>query len=62
MICFPEKAEGSTGNIGLAQGAELMAVEHLFSHLVIFHAQAEDGFALRMRDEGIEIVDIQLGL
>ena len=42
---------GSTGDIRLLEHAELVFSEHLLGDLVVFNAQREHGFALRVRDE-----------
>ena len=39
-----------------------MAAQGLLGQVVVFHAQGEDGFAVRVRNEGVEVVDVQLGL
>src|SRR5947207_14339290 len=36
----------SPGNIGLSQYGELMPLEHLLGHVVVFHAQADHGLAV----------------
>ena len=52
----------SARDIHLTEDAELMLLEDLLAHLVIFHAQGQERFALRIRDEGVEVVDVQLRL
>src|SRR5438046_30014 len=42
-----------SGNVPLPEHAKLMTLQDLFGNIVILHAQAKDGFALGMRDEGI---------
>jgi hypothetical protein len=42
---------GSTGDIRLLEHPELMFSEHLLGDLVVFNAQGEHGFALRVRYE-----------
>ena len=49
------------GYIRLPQRSELMPAQGLFGQLVVFDAQADDGFAFRVGDEGIKIIDVQLG-
>src|SRR4051812_39306072 len=39
-----------------------MLLENLLSHFVILHAQANDRFAVQMRNERIEIINIQFRL
>jgi hypothetical protein len=48
--------------ITVFQNPDLMALQHLFGEFVVLHAQTEEGRALRVRYEGIEIVDVELGL
>src|SRR6266496_1414499 len=65
-----EKSEGNTngcptasaGNVRLPEHPKLMALQNFFGDVVVLHAQAEDGFALGMRDEGIKVIDVELGL
>ena len=40
---------------------ELVTLEGLLGDFVVFDAQPENGFAVRVRDEGVEIIDIQFG-
>src|SRR5437762_1083734 len=52
----------SAGNVRLPEHSKLMALQNLFGDVVVLHAQAEDGFALGMRDEGIKVIDVKLSL
>ena len=38
-----------------------MTLKGLLGDFVVFNAQPENGFAVRVRDEGVEIIDIQFG-
>ena len=38
-----------------------MTLQNLFGNIIVLHAQAKDGFALSMRDEGVKVVDVELG-
>ena len=49
------------GNVSLSQGAKLMAAEGLLGGFVVFDAEAENGFALGLGKERVEVIDIQLG-
>src|SRR5437773_11643442 len=51
----------SAGNVPLPEHPKLMTLQDLFGNIVILHAQAKDGFALGMRDEGVKVVDVELG-
>jgi len=51
----------SAGNVRLSKDAELMLLQDLFGNIVILHTQAKNGFALRMRDKGVEVIHIELG-
>jgi hypothetical protein len=49
-------------NVRLLQCPELMPFQGLLGGFVVFHAETDDGFPLGLREEGVKIVDIQLGL
>ncbi len=52
----------STHNVRLFQHWKLMLLEDLLGDVVVFHAQTNDGFSVGMRDERVEIIDVQFGL
>ena len=47
------------GNVHLPENAKLMTGQDLLGHFVVLHAQGENRFALRLRDEGIKIINVQ---
>src|SRR5205807_940157 len=50
----------SARNVGLPEHPELVPLQNLFGHFVVLHAQAQNGFPLRMGDKGVKIVDVEL--
>ncbi len=50
-----------TGDIDLVERVELVPAKGLFGQVVVFEAEADNGFAARLRDEGVEVVDVQFG-
>src|SRR6266487_3091840 len=51
----------SAGYVRLPEHPKLMTLQNLFGNIIVLHAQAKDGFALSMRDEGVKVVDVELG-
>ncbi len=39
-----------------------MSFQGLFGEFVVFEAEADDGFAVRLGDEGVKVVDVEFGL
>ena len=39
-----------------------MAFQDLFGEFVVFQAHAQQGGAVRVRDEGVKVIDVQFGL
>src|SRR3989475_12448041 len=55
-IALKNRAQGLSRNIALFQNVKLVPPERLFRDLVIFDTQAEDRFALWIKNERIKIV------
>src|SRR5436309_190173 len=51
----------SAGDVRLMQHAKLVSLKDLLGHVVIFHAQGEKRFSVRMRNERIEVINVDLG-
>src|SRR5436190_6897079 len=60
-ICVT-RAWGSPRNVCLFQRTELMPAQCLLGGLVVLHAQTDDRLALRLGNQGIEVVDVEFGL